>query len=278
MIKTIRDLLEFGIINIDKPSGMTSFQVDDYVRERLGLKRAGHQGTLDPNVSGVLPIALNRACKLSKYLTVKDKSYVGVMRLHMDISDEELKMEMKNFVGKITQMPPVRSAVKRIERTRDVKKFDFLEREEKDVLFFAEVEAGTYIRTLINDLGKKIGGAHMLELRRTRAGVFQERSAVSVYDFDKAVDDYKKGDEKSLRKIVICGEDIIRQSMLTIEIKEDNLDKILRGKPIHKQDLFKAVKLNKEDYIGIFCNERFIEIAKVVNDGEVIAVPDFVFN
>ena len=118
----------------------------------------------------------------------------------------------------------------------------------------------------------------MLELRRTRAGVFQERSAVSVYDFDKAVDDYKKGDEKSLRKIVICGEDIIRQSMLTIEIKEDNLDKILRGKPIHKQDLFKAVKLNKEDYIGIFCNERFIEIAKVVNDGEVIAVPDFVFN
>ena len=278
MIKTIRDLLEFGIINIDKPSGMTSFQVDDYVRERLGLKRAGHQGTLDPNVSGVLPIALNRACKLSKYLTGKDKNYVGVMRLHLDISDEELKEEMKKFVGMIKQMPPVRSAVKRIERTRDVKKFDFLEREEKDVLFFAEVEAGTYIRTLINDLGKKIGGAHMLELRRTRAGVFQERSAVSVYDFDKAVDDYKKGDEKSLRKIVICGEDIIRQSMLTIEIKEDNLDKILRGKPIHKQDLFKAVKLNKEDYIGIFCNERFIEIAKVVNDGEVIAVPDFVFN
>ena len=277
-MKTVKELLEFGIINIDKPSGMTSFQVDDYVRERLGLKRAGHQGTLDPNVSGVLPIALNRACKLSKYLTGKDKSYVGVMRLHLDISDEELKIEMKNFVGKITQIPPVRSAVKRVEREREVKKFDFLEKEERDVLFFAEVEAGTYIRTLINDLGKKIGGAHMLELRRTRAGIFEERSAVSVYDFDKAVDDYKKGDEKSLRKIVICGEDIIRQSMLTIEIKEDNLDKILRGKPIHKQDLFKAVKLNKEDYIGIFCNERFIEIAKVVNDGEVIAVPDFVFN
>ena len=58
-MKTVKELLEFGIINVDKPSGMTSFQVDDYVRERLGLKRAGHQGTLDPNVSGVLPIALN---------------------------------------------------------------------------------------------------------------------------------------------------------------------------------------------------------------------------
>ena len=200
------------------------------------------------------------------------------MRLHLDISDEELKIEMKNFVGKITQIPPVRSAVKRVEREREVKKFDFLEKEERDVLFFAEVEAGTYIRTLINDLGKKIGGAHMLELRRTRAGVFEERSAVSVYDFDKAVEDYKRGDEKSLRKIVICGKDIIRQSMLTIEIKEDNLEKIWRGKPIHKQDLFKEVKLSKEDYIGVFCDERFIEVARVVNHGEVIAVPDFVLN
>lgn len=277
-MKTIKELLEFGIINIDKPSGMTSFQVDDYVRERLGLKRAGHQGTLDPAVSGVLPIALNRACKLSKYLTGKDKSYVGVMRLHLDISDEELKEEMKKFVGKITQMPPVRSAVKRIERTREVKKFDFLEKEERDVLFFAEVEAGTYIRTLINDLGKKIGGAHMLELRRTRAGIFEERSAVSVYDFDKAVDDYKKGDEKSLRKIIASGDDVIKQSMNIIEIKKDNLDKILRGKPIHKQDVVKMVKLDEGEFVGIFCDERFIEVARVVNDGEVIAVPDFVLN
>ena len=167
-MKTIKELLEFGIINVDKPSGMTSFQVDDYVRGRLEVKRAGHQGTLDPNVSGVLPVALNRACKLSKYLTGKDKSYVGVMRLHIDVDDKKLKKEMKNFVGMIKQMPPVRSAVKRVERTREVKKFDFLEKEERDVLFFAEVEAGTYIRTLINDLGKRIGGAHMLELRRTR--------------------------------------------------------------------------------------------------------------
>src|SRR3989344_698472 len=277
-MKTVKELLEFGIINVDKPSGMTSFQVDNYVRERLGLKRAGHQGTLDPNVGGVLPIALNRACKLSKYLTGKDKSYVGVMRVHLDISDEELKMEMKNFVGKITQMPPVRSAVKRAERTREVKKFDFLEKEERDVLFFAEVEAGTYIRTLINDLGKRIGGAHMLELRRTRAGVFEEKNSVTLYEFDKAVDDYKRGDEKSLREVIVCGEEIIRQNMRTIEIKENNLDKILRGKPIHIQDVVKIVKLDEGDFVGVFCNERFIEIAKVVNDGEVIAVPDFVLN
>jgi len=277
-MKTIKELLEFGIINVDKPSGMTSFQVDDYVRGRLEVKRAGHQGTLDPNVSGVLPVALNRACKLSKYLTGKDKSYVGVMRLHIDVDDKKLKKEMKNFVGMIKQMPPVRSAVKRVERTREVKKFDFLEKEERDVLFFAEVEAGTYIRTLINDLGKRIGGAHMLELRRTRAGVFEEKNSVTLYEFDKAVDDYKRGDEKSLREVIVCGEEIIRQNMRTIEIKENNLDKILRGKPIHIQDVVKIVKLDEGDFVGVFCNERFIEIAKVVNDGEVIAVPDFVLN
>ena len=277
-MKTIKELLEFGIINVDKPSGMTSFQVDDYVRGRLEVKRAGHQGTLDPNVSGVLPVALNRACKLSKYLTGKDKSYVGVMRLHIDVDDKKLKKEMKNFVGMIKQMPPVRSAVKRVERTREVKKFDFLEKEERDVLFFAEVEAGTYIRTLINDLGKRIGGAHMLELRRTRAGVFEEKHSITLYDFDKAVDDYKKGDEKSLRKIIASGDDVIKQSMNIIEVKKDNLDKILRGKPIHIQDVVKIVKLDEGDFVGVFCNERFIEIAKVVNDGEVIAVPDFVLN
>ena len=277
-MKTIKELLEFGIINVDKPSGMTSFQVDDYVRGRLEVKRAGHQGTLDPNVSGVLPVALNRACKLSKYLTGKDKSYVGVMRLHIDVDDKKLKKEMKNFVGMIKQMPPVRSAVKRVERTREVKKFDFLEKEERDVLFFAEVEAGTYIRTLINDLGKRIGGAHMLELRRTRAGVFEEKNSVTLYEFDKAVDGYKRGDEKSLREVIVCGEEIIRQNMRTIEIKENNLDKILRGKPIHIQDVVKIVKLDEGDFVGVFCNERFIEIAKVVNDGEVIAVPDFVLN
>ena len=277
-MKTIKELLEFGIINIDKPSGMTSFQVDDYVRERLGLKRAGHQGTLDPNVSGVLPIAVNRACKLSKYLTKRDKSYVGVMRLHNEISDENLKSEMQIFIGKIKQMPPVRSAVKRVERTREVKKFDFLEKEERDVLFFAEVEAGTYIRTLINDLGKRIGGAHMLDLRRTRAGVFEEKHSITLYDFDKAVDDYKKGDEKLLRRAIIYGDEIIRQNMPTIEIKKDNLDKILRGKPIHKQDLVDDVNASKGEYIGVFCENRFIEVARVVNDGEVIAVPDFVLN
>ncbi len=276
--KTIQELLEFGIINIDKPSGPTSHSVSDYVREQLGLKKASPLGILDPAVTGVLPIALNRACKLSAYLMKKDKTYVGIMRLHEDVELKVLKEKMKAFVGKIKQMPPVRSNVKRAIREREIMAFQLIEKDEKDVLFMAEVEAGTYIRTLIHDLGKNIGGAHMLELRRIQAGIFTEDRSISLYDFDKAVENYKKGSEDDLRTIIMPAEDVIAKALPVLEIKKDNLDKILRGKPIHKGDLTKKISKTSGEYVAVFCGERFVEVARVVNEGDVVAVPDFVFN
>src|SRR3989338_8837485 len=182
-MKDMNHLVNFSLLNLDKPSGPTSFNVSEFVRRKLGLTKTSHMGTLDPAVSGVLPVTLNRACRLSAYLMKKNKTYVGIMRLHEDISEGELKEKMKDFVGKITQMPPVRSSVKRAEREREVYAFNLLEKDGKDVLFEASVEAGTYIRTLVHDLGKKIGGAHMLELRRTSAGIFGEEESISLYDF-----------------------------------------------------------------------------------------------
>jgi len=106
--KTTQELLEFGMINIDKSSGPTSFDISDFVRKKLGLRKTSHFGTLDPRVTGVLPIALNRACKLTGYFLGEDKEYVGIMRVHDEISLEEIKKMIKNkFLGKITQMPPV---------------------------------------------------------------------------------------------------------------------------------------------------------------------------
>lgn len=277
-MKPLNELLEFSIINLDKPTGPTSYQVSDYVRERLGLNKTSHLGTLDPAVSGVLPIALNRACRLATYLMKKDKKYVGIMRLHEDIDVSLLRKHMKEFVGVITQLPPVRSAVKRAERTREVMAFELLEKDENDVLFRANVEAGTYIRTLVHDLGKKIGGAHMLELRRTEAGNFIEKEAHTLYEFDDAVGAWKNGDELPLRALLLPAEEIIKQAMPLLFIKEDNLKKILTGKPIHANDLLKNKIFEKGTYAGVFCKERFIEIVKVANEGEVIAVPDFVFN
>ena len=146
--KRTEELLEFGIINIDKPTGPTSFWTSQYVKNAIGLRKTSHLGTLDPMVTGVLPVALNRACRLNEYLMHRDKTYVGVIRVHKEISIEDLQKIANEFIGKITQMPPVRSSVKRAERVREIKTFKILEKNGNDFLFSSQVQAGTYIRKL----------------------------------------------------------------------------------------------------------------------------------
>jgi H/ACA ribonucleoprotein complex subunit 4 len=279
--KSIKELLEFGIINIDKSSGPTSFNTSDFVRKELGLRKTSHFGTLDPKVTGVLPIALNRACKLTGYFLGEDKEYVGIMRIHTEVSLKEIEKTIKEkFIGEITQLPPVKSRVKRQERQRKIKKFKLLEKDGKNILFEVECEGGTYIRKLISDLGDYMKiGAHMLELRRKRAGIFREDDKdypiVNLYDFEKAVREYKNGDEKALRKIIITGE-IISELHSVVEIKEKNKDKILTGKPIHNKDLIEENKSKKEDVVVVFCKKQFIGIYKVINSKDIFAKPEFV--
>ena len=135
----------------------------------------------------------------------EDKEYVGIMRLHEEVPLEKIREAIKRkFLGVIKQTPPVKSRVKRQEREREVKRFEILEVDEtpqgctpkikdftrgKDFLFIAEVQGGTYIRKLISNLGEELGiGAHMLELRRIRAGIFKEEDSefVNLYDLEKA--------------------------------------------------------------------------------------------
>ncbi len=279
--KTIQELLEFGIINIDKPSGPTSFDISDFVRKKLGLRKTSHFGTLDPKVTGVLPIALNRACKLTGYFLGEDKEYVGVMRIHKEIELEKIKKKInEKFLGEIIQMPPVKSRVKRQLRPRTIYKFELLERDGKNILFRAEVQGGTYIRKLLDDLGKELGvGAHMLELRRERAGIFKENDknypCVNLYDFEKAVEEYKNGNEELLKKIIIPGE-IISELHSVVEIKKDNLKQIFTGKPIHETDLKIKSSKKQGEIISVFCGERFIGMYKVVNEGNILAKALFV--
>ena len=276
--KTIAELLEFGIINIDKSSGPTSFNVSDFVKEKLELRKTSHGGTLDPKVTGVLPVFLNRACKLLGYFLGEDKEYIGIMRLHEDVELEKIKKIIKEkFLGKIKQTPPVKSRVKRQERLRTIYKFEILEQSEnkKDFLFRAEVQGGTYIRKLIDDLGKEIGGAHMLELRRTRAGIFKENSIVDLYNFEKAVDEYKNGNEENLRKMIVPGE-IISELHPAIQIKKHDLKKIFAGKPIHKEDLIKHKSFEKDSLVCIFCENKFVGIYRITNSKTEFAKPEFV--
>lgn len=275
--KTIQELLEFGIINLDKSSGPTSFSVSEFVKKRLKLRKTSHFGTLDPKVTGVLPVALNRACKLTGFFLGEDKEYIGIMRIHEDISIEKIKKAIEEkFTGKIMQIPPVKSRVKRQEREREVKAFELLEKEGKDILFKAEVQGGTYIRKLISDLGDFLGiGAHMLELRRIRAGIFAEENIVNLYDFEKAVGEYEHGNEEPLRKIIIPGE-IVSQVYPEVQIKEEIITRIFQGKPIHNEDLKERTKIKTDKIVSVFSGERFIGMFKVLNDKERFAKSEFV--
>jgi H/ACA ribonucleoprotein complex subunit 4 len=282
--KNINELLEFCIINVDKPAGITSFVCADRVRKILNAKKAGHTGTLDPMVTGVLPVLLNRATRLSNYFMKKDKVYIGKMYLHADITEEKLKKFMDNFVGKIMQKPPVKSRVKRVLRERTVNKFRIIKKEGKVVEFESDVQAGTYIRKLISDLGEKIGGAHMIELRRIRAGLFKVEDSHSLEKIKEAYENYKLGKEDDLRKMLIPAE-IVKQVVTSLQVNEEVVKGLLNGKPLMKRDI--DGKIPNSELFSVFFKERFIgiyngikSISSLSDDKEdlIIAKPAFVMN
>jgi H/ACA ribonucleoprotein complex subunit 4 len=230
--RSIEELIKSCVLIVDKHSGPTSHQVTAWVKEIFRVKKAGHAGTLDPAVTGVLPVALENATKAMPVLMGLDKEYVGVMHLHKQIDENLLRQTCSEFVGRIVQVPPVKSAVARRPREREIKFFDILEIEGKDVLFKVGCEAGTYVRKLVHDVGKKLGiGAHMTELRRTRAGVFTEDQAHSLVEIKDSYEFWKEGDEKPLRKILIPVEHAILH-VKKIFVKDSAIDSICHGSPV----------------------------------------------
>ncbi len=201
---TAEELINYGIVNLDKPQGPTSHQVSSYVQRILKLKKAGHSGTLDPKVTGVLPTALGRATRIVQMLIPAGKEYVCIMHVHKDVEEQKLRKTIKSFKGKIKQKPPIRSAVKRVERFRKIYYIDIMEMDGKDVLFKVGCEAGTYIRKLCDDIGKKLGtGAHMAELRRTKVGPFDEKTLVTLQDLTDAYWYYKnEGKKEYIKKCI----------------------------------------------------------------------------
>ncbi len=200
----VKKLLNYGIVNLDKPKGPTSHEVTDYVKQILNVKKAGHSGTLDPGVTGVLPIAIGRATRIVQFLLTAGKEYVGIMHLHKEVSREELEKALKEMTGKIKQLPPVKSAVKRELRERDVYYARINEIKGKDVLFTIGCQAGTYIRKWVHDLGVRLKvGAHMAELRRTKAGPFTEDDAVTLQQLSDNLHFYKEtGNEELVRAVI----------------------------------------------------------------------------
>lgn len=227
---SVRELLVNGFINLDKPNGPTSHQVDSWLKETFEIDKVGHGGTLDPNATGILPIAIGDATRALQVLLLAGKEYVGVMALHKKVDKKKVIDTCKGFIGEISQVPPVRSAVKRVRRKREIYYFDILQIKDREVLFRVGCESGTYVRTLCVDIGKKLKcGAHLSELRRTRVGHLYEKDSVFLQDVKDAYVFWKEEkDEKSIRKIVHPMEHML-DHLPKIVIRDSAVDALCHG-------------------------------------------------
>jgi len=231
--RSVEELLNSGMICLNKPQGPSSHQVSDHVKKILNLNKCGHSGTLDPNVTGVLPVALGRATKIVQVLLSAGKEYVCLMHLHEDFSEDKIKKACKNLIGKIKQLPPLKSAVKRVEREREVYYLDVMEVKGRDVLFRVGCEAGTYIRRFCEQIGNKLGSnAHMLQLIRTKAGPFNEKEIYSLHDLKDGYEFWKSGDEKSIKKIIKPIESAV-QHLPQVFVLDSAVDKLAHGADLY---------------------------------------------
>lgn len=211
-----------GIIIINKPAGLTSQQVVSKVKRELNIKKAGHTGTLDPLATGVLPILIGDATKISKYLIEHDKTYIATLKLGEQretgdlegkviatsdkkiISECEVKKALESFLGKQTQIPPKYSAIKidgkklyeyarngeDVEvpsREIEIYEIDLIsfDIENQEIKFEVSCSKGTYIRTLCEDIALKLGTlGFMKALTRTKAGIFDIKDSVTFDDLE----------------------------------------------------------------------------------------------
>jgi len=227
--RTVKELLNNGFINLDKTSGPTSHQIVSWVKEVLEIDKVGHGGTLDPAVTGVLPTAIGDATRALQVLLLAGKEYVGIMKLHKKVEKKKITEVCKGFIGEISQIPPLRSAVKRVRRKRHIYYFEIIQIRGSEVLFRVGCEAGTYIRTLCFSIGKKLGcSAHLAELRRTRVGSITEESSVTLQDVKDAYIFWKDGDETEIRSKILPMEQLLNH-MPKIVIRDSAVDALCHG-------------------------------------------------
>jgi predicted rRNA pseudouridine synthase len=230
LVDPVADRIASGaFVLVDKPRGPSSHQVTAWARDLLGVATAGHAGTLDPNVSGVLWVGLGPALRLIPLVLEFPKTYVGVVVLHGEVTPARLQEVVAEFVGPVYQTPPVRSAVKRERRVRTVHRIDLLERDDTRVLMSVVADSGTYVRTLAVDLGDALGvGAHLEELRRTATGPFDERDAVSLSAVADARSASRAGDPTELLRLLHPVEEVWRE-FPTLVLKDAAASAVAHG-------------------------------------------------
>jgi H/ACA ribonucleoprotein complex subunit 4 len=232
--RSLKMHLNLGVINLDKTSGPTSHEIAAWVKRILQVEKAGHSGTLDPKVTGVLPVLLGDATRIVDTLLLAGKEYICLMRVHKPLPRKRLTEVCEQFVGPIFQKPPLKSSVVKELRIRIIYYLDVLEIEEQRVLMRVGCQAGSYMRKLCFDIGLALGtGANMEELRRTRAGPFREDATlVTLHQLADAYAIWKEtGDETGLRRCVLPVEAALRH-LPRLVIADNAVDAVCHGAPL----------------------------------------------
>ena len=200
------------------------------MRDSLELEATGHGGTLDPNVTGVLPVSLGRASKVIKVLQESSKEYICHLKLGKDPGKKKLDEVFSKFIGPIYQIPPFQAAVKRELRIRRIYSLEILEHNSKSVLFRVECEGGTYIRNLCDDVASIIGTKGIMEqLIRTKSGPFNLEDSFSLIEAHDIFQSWKaSSDEDRIRKLLRPLEDML-VDLPKIEVKDSAVDAICHG-------------------------------------------------
>ncbi|MFB5598201.1 MAG: RNA-guided pseudouridylation complex pseudouridine synthase subunit Cbf5 [Nitrosopumilaceae archaeon] len=253
--RSIEQLLNYGLIILDKPPGPTSHETVAWTKRILKIPKIGHSGTLDPQVSGILPLGLGAATKALGVLLLGPKEYHALGRFHSFPSKEKLSNVLEMFHGEIYQKPPQRSSVLRRTRTRKIYELDLLEQKERLVLLRVLCEAGTYIRKLFYDMGEILGpGASMIELRRTRVDQFNEDSnLVTMHELANAYAVWEeKKDDSKLLKIIQPIEHALSE-IKSVVIRDSAVDALCHGAQLAIPGILEiSPGLKKGDLVAIY--------------------------
>ena len=277
-----------GIILINKEKNYTSHDVVNKVK-KITKSKVGHTGTLDPNATGVLPLLLGNATKISKYLINHDKEYQVILQLGIKtdtadvegkiieekevdldaLNEEKVKKILSTFLGKQKQTPPIYSAIKvngkklyeyarkgqEIEiEPREIEIYDIklinIDIKQKQIGFIVKCSKGTYIRSLCEDIAEKLETVgYMKELNRTIVGNFDIKDSITISEFEEK---YNKNDLSNIISI----EEIFKEKS-KIELDNRNIKQYLNGVKIKVE--------NKDNIYRIFMNNKFIGIGIVEN-------------
>ena len=269
----------FGFVVIDKPSGLTSHDCVNRLRKVFGIKKIGHSGTLDPAVTGVLPIAIGDATRLISYLQ-GSKAYTGIIQLGATTNTDDMQGEiieskawplitqndinylLENFRGEILQKPPIFSSVhikgeRAYKKARKGEKFDLIPKKvtinklnliswsqnKGELLVDVDCSTGTYIRSLARDIGDKIGcGGYLKRLRRTKAHNFNENHAVKL---PEKSDFYPEEDKPK-----VLNPNIFFKHLSSFElISEEEIISWRSGRKISFQNNVKRLKVSKNNEV-----------------------------